>query len=339
MGQPLQTRLKLLFSKVGVDVTESLLPDILSFAYDDKESGEADEISLTLKDETGKWAGTWKPDGGEFIRAYIKPGNVKEATQSLYCGKFFVDELSTSGSPRTFQLKAISVPFDKPMRRKLKSRSWEKKKLKDIAQDIAEESEMDFMWDSEENPEYDRIDQKRESDLKFLSRICGEAGLSIKVTDAKIVIFDQELYESKSPVQTFTLGKSDILSWSFSATQSDTYKSCTIKYFDVKTDKEISYTYEDPNADDNGNEYAMKERANSSEEAKRMAKKRLRKLNARKLTGNMTVIGNVSLVAGTVIACKGFGSFDGNFIVEKATHSIASGYTTAVDLRRVNSDY
>ena len=42
MAQPLQTRLKLLFAQHEKDVTESLMPDLLSFSYDDKESGEAD---------------------------------------------------------------------------------------------------------------------------------------------------------------------------------------------------------------------------------------------------------------------------------------------------------
>lgn len=335
----IQTRLKLLFSKSEKDVSESLAPDLLSFSYDDKESGEADEITITLKDETGKWAATWKPDGGEHVRAFILQGNVDKVEKTLPCGKFYVDELSTSGSPRTFQIKAVSIPLDKPCRKKIKSRAWEKKSLKEIAQEIAAESKLTLFWDSESNPRNDRTDQKRETDLKFLSRLCEEAGLSIKVTDSKLVIFDQSVYEKKKPIMTLELGKSNILSWNFSSSQSDTYKSCTIKYYDVKADRTNKYTYVDPNADDNDQEYTIKVRVNSLDEAKRIAQKKLRTLNARKLTGSMTVVGNVLLSAGSVIECKGFGSFDGKFIIGKASHSIQSGYTTAIELRRVNSNY
>ena len=48
MTQALQTRLRLLFTRTGKNVTESLMPDLLSFSYDDKETNESDEVSLTL---------------------------------------------------------------------------------------------------------------------------------------------------------------------------------------------------------------------------------------------------------------------------------------------------
>ena len=360
MSQPLQTRLKLLYTRAGkdvivkddffqtehtekgADITESILPDLLSFTYDDKESGEADEISITLKDNTGKWAGTWKPNGGEHIRAFILPGDVDKAKKTLPCGKFFVDDLSTSGgsSGRTFTMKAVSIPLDKVCRRKVKSQSWNRSYLKDIAEKIAKESGMSLLWDSDENPKYDRLTQKRESDLKFLSRLCEDAGLSIKVTDGKIVIFSQKKYESEKPVMTVTPGMSDIMEWNFESAQSETYKSCTVEWTSVLDHSSMKYTFYDPDVDDNGQEYNMKLGVVSYVDAGRRAEKKLRELNSRKVTGSMTLIGNILLSAGSVIACKGFGSFDGKFIIEKASHSISSsGYTTAIDLRRVNSNY
>lgn len=362
-AQPIQTRLTLLFKDKGLDVTQSLLPDLLEFSYEDKETDEADEISIKLKDETGKWAGNWQPNGGEVVRAFISPGTVKSATRTLYCGKFYVDELNVSGRPRTFEMKAVSIPLNKPIRKKLKSRAWEKKTLKGIAEAIAKEAQISLLFDSDENPSYDRQEQSRESDLKFLSRLCEEAGLSLKMTDEKIVIFDQASYENKTPIKTLTEGKSNILSWDFSASQSETYKSCTITYRDPKkkvkgsagsynmdmektnSKKEnpavFTYTYVDPLVEENGQEYAMKKRAKSLEEAMRLAKAKLRKLNARNVTGNISVVGDVSLLAGVVIRCKGFGSFDGNFIVETASHNISenSGYVTSISLRRVNNKY
>lgn len=359
--QPIQTSLKLEFTKANADVSESLLPDLLSFSYSDKETDEADEISITLKDDEGKWAGTWQPNAGEIVRAFILSGTVEKQDKKLYCGKFYVDSMSVAGSPRTFELKAVSIPLNKPIRRKLKSKAWEKKTLKAIAEEIANEAEIKFIFDSEINPEYDRQEQNRESDMKFLSRLCEEEGLSIKLTDEQLVIFDQSFYESKPAVQTLELGVSDILSWSFESSQSETFKSCSISYRDPKQKKKgeaggqviglsevkksqknaavMTYTYVDPNADENGQEYAIKKRAKSIDDAKRLAKAKLRKLNMRRVTGNITVLGDVSLVAGLVIKCVGFGAFDGNFIIETAEHTIGSGYVTALSLRRVNNDY
>ena len=70
MSDVRQTKLRLLFSKNETDVTSDLSKDLLSWNYSDHESGQADEISLVLKDETGKWAGSWRPDGGEITVSY-----------------------------------------------------------------------------------------------------------------------------------------------------------------------------------------------------------------------------------------------------------------------------
>lgn len=361
MAQPRRPRLKMLFAETYKDVTEDVMADALSFTYDDKETNEADEITLTLKDPTGKWAGTWKPDGGESIRAWIIPGTTPKYTQ-LYCGLFYVDSMSVAGNPRTCELKAVSIPLNKPIRRKLKSKAWESYNLKGIASAICADAGIDLLFDSEYDPFYDRQNQEKESDLAFLSRLCEDAGLSIKMTNMQIVIFSQESYEKKKPIKTFTLGKSNILSWNFENTQSEQYKSVTVSYRDPKQKKKgsaggkvigsdaaeknskgnnavMSYTYTDKRVGDDGQEYILKKRATTQDEAKRLAKSKLRSLNARHITGSMSIVGDVEMVAGVVIKCAGFGSFDGKFIVEQATHTVSSGYTTSLTLRRVNNDY
>ena len=377
MSGPIQTYLRLLFTEASTSVTQDILPDLLSFSYDDKETNEADEISLTLKDPTGKWASKWKPDGGEIVRAYIATGTVDgKKGRELFCGKFFVDSLRTSGSPRVFEMRAVSIPLNTPIRRKMVTKAWEKKTLKGIAQEIATAAKVKLLFDSQDNPSYDRQDQKAESNLKFLSRLCEDAGLSIKVTDSQIVIFDQAFYEKKKPVKTLKLGVSDILSWDFESQQSETYKTCTVSWRDPKKKQKGSsggynmdlekgdggddpeydmdlqkvkkkvnvavntYTYTDPNVEDNGQEYQVKKRAASLDEAKRIAKATLRKLNLRSVTGSLSLVGDTSLVAGVVVELKGFGSFDGRFYIESASHSVStSGYVTSISVRRVNSTY
>lgn len=362
--EPKKTSFALYFTSDRKNMTQDIAPDLLSLSYSDKETDEADELSLTLKDPQGVWAGTWTPDGGEKIEAYIYDGDVTGAEYSrLYCGKFFVDSLSASGSPRVLTMRAVSIPLNKPIRRKIKSRAWEKIALKDIASAIAKEAGMEFMYDAQENPVYDRQDQKRESDLQFLSRLSREMGISLKVTDEKIVMFDQASYEKKEPVKVLTLKRSPILSWSFESSQSEKYKSVTVAYRDPKKKKKgtaagynmdlektgekkssnpavMTYTYTDPNANEQWQEYSLKRRAKSVSDAERIAKAKLRELNARSVTGSISIVGDPSLVAGVVVTVSGFGSFDGNFIVQEATHSVSGGgYTTSLSLRRVNNNY
>lgn len=375
MTDPRETKLTLLFTESKTDATNDVMPDLLSFSYDDREADQADEISLTVKDEKGKWAGSWKPDGGETIRAYIKGSTCPK----LFCGKFYVDSMRVSGSPRVCEIRAVSIPLKAPIRRRLVTKAWENYTLKGILKEIAAKAEIYFYFEVEEDPEYDRLDQKEESDLAFLSRLCQDAGLSIKVTDDTIVIFDQSRYEKMKPACEVELGVSDVLSWDFQTTQSDTYKSCVVSWRDIKKKQRKSaggynldlgkpsdkppakynidlekiddsnasknpavntYVYVDPDADANGQEYKLKRRVTSRAEAERVAKATLRRLNLRSVTGSMTLVGDTRLVAGIVIEVKGFGSFDGNFFIESASHSMSeSGYVTTINVRRVNNKY
>lgn len=361
--QPIQTLLQLEFDQVNV--SDDLLPDLLSFRYEDKETNEADEISITLKDPDGKWAGRWKPQGGESVQAWIIEGAVDAIGPEIYCGKFFVDSLSVSGSPRVMEIRAVSIPLNTPIRKKLKSRAWEKQTVKDIAKSIADENGVGLQFLVDEDVTLDRQNQDRESDLKFLSRLCEDAGYSLKVTDDMLVIFDQLTYEKKKPIKTLVLGKSPIKGWSFESQQSETYKSVTVSYRNPSIKKKgsaggyaldehgrlvstggksnpavMQYTYTDPDADGDGQEYSLKKRAASISEARRLAKAKLHELNRRSITGSISLVGDVSLIAGEVIAVEGFGSFDGNFIIESASHSVdSSGYNTSLSLRRVNSKY
>lgn len=362
LNEPKITKLRLLFSTNKTDVTEDLGKDLLSWSYSDKETGQADEISLTIADRSGKWSNTWKPDGGEVIRAYLSSGSRLIPGLEVYCGSFYVDQVRFSGAPKIVEIRAVSIPLSKPIRRRKRTRAWEGHDLKKIAQGICSEAGMTLVFDSELNPMFDRVDQNKESDLSFINRLCEESGLSLKVTDNQMVIFDRELYEKRDPVYSFELGQSEIINYDFETTQSESYKSVTVKWRDTAQKKKntaasfswdlkepatkkvnpavMTYTYTDPNASDSDQEYFLKRRATSQDEAKRLAKAKLRALNSRRMTGSMTVVGNPVLSAGEVIACIGFGAFDGNFIIEEASHDFGSGgYTTTLRLRRVNKEY
>ena len=120
----------------------------------------------------------------------------------------------------------------------------------------------------------------------------------------------------------------------------DEYTGQSKKGGQQKVTEYIDYTYEDETVDESGQVFVIKKRCSSQAEAERIAKAKLRQLNLRQTTGNLTVVGDPLLVAGGVISLKGFGSFDGKFFIEQADHSIgSSGYTTSVQVRRVNENY
>ena len=141
----------------------------------------------------------------------------------------------SSGPPDTVSIKGQSVPVSSGIKRTDKTKSWKKIKLSKIAKEIADNVGLKCLFESQEDAEYDSIDQVKEPDLIFLQRLCNEAGLSLKVTAGQIVIFDEYAYECKKPVVTLAKGKSNIISYGFSNKTSDTgYKACHVRYVDTQ---------------------------------------------------------------------------------------------------------
>ena len=175
----------------STDITQEINADLLSFSYEDNCSDECDSVSITLKDEQGKWAGSWSPDRGAKVRCMLSTNQ----GYSLETGLMIINSLSAQGAPRTFDMQAISVPLENTVRKTAKTRNFENLDLKTIANTIATDNKLKLFFDSQENPTYDRIDQKDETDLKFLERICKEAGLSLKVNSEQLIMFDQKSYK------------------------------------------------------------------------------------------------------------------------------------------------
>lgn len=371
----------------SADISEDVSGDLLSLTYEDKDGGEADTLSISLKDPEGKWAGSWTPQRGDMVEVTLST----QDRGAVSTGKMIIDRLQTSGRPRVFTIDAVSIPMQNSIRRTLKTRAFTKMHLKDIAQQICTDNDLELFWDSaitdDENQLYDKADQERISDLEFLQRLCKDAGLSLKLSSERLIVYGQESYEAKEPVCVLVENASWITSWSFEAQQSERYKACTVRWRDMaqKSKKSASagsggssnrflkqsssggnrfldksslsggskkkasvgkkaeyheYTYEDPSVEDSGQIYSLKKRARSQAEAERLAKAKLRRLNLRQLTGSLEMVGNPLMAAGSVVALSGFGSFDGNFIITSATHSMGSeGYRTSVQVRRVNNDY
>ena len=335
MPDVIKTTLSITFE--GKEIYADMAPDLLSFVYEDKEKDEADTLSLTLMDRDGKWSGAWCPEGGEKMEATIFCNGT-----SLPCGTFFLDSLRCSGAPRTVELSGVSVPLSMPCRRRKKTRAWEKTGLKTIAQQIAGEAGLALLWDTEEEPAaYDRIEQRGESDLEFLSRLCGEQGFSLKASAEKMVVFDEHYYEKKDPAGAIVLGVSPVLSWEFSTQKGQEYKSVRVAYYDERGKgdaKEV--TVRDEDAGDTGQEYELRRKCATHAEAERLARAKLRELNSRAVTGSISVAAGIGWAAGEVLELAGFGAWDGRYIVEGARHSVSgSGYVTSLSLRLAREKY
>ena len=322
----------------GKNITEDVTKDIVGFSYTDNESGTADDISLTLKNNHGLWTNEWLPTLGDKITAVISQTG-RGSGQPLACGVFTFDEYTdsydtSSGSTVTFNCQ--SVPSEKSIKSTKKSKGWESVKLSEIAGDIAKKGSLKLTYATKVDPLYDRKSQSNISDLQFLKSICESEALNLKITDDQIVIFDPQEMDKNPPVTEFIYGESKILSRTFTTQSYDTYSESTVEYSDPKTGTKQSYTEKSATIKDAKPIKTVK-RVTSKAEAERIAKAKLYQANKKAVTGAMTVTGDTQLAAGAVIQIIGFGKYDGLYKITKATHSLGDGYTTALELE--NTQY
>lgn len=258
----------------------------------------------------------------------------------LDCGTFELDSVQVSGPPLKGTVKGTSIPYTSTLRMQKKSRNWEKITLKAIAQQIADEAGLKLLYDSPDNPEYDKKEQVQQSDIRFLQDLCHAEGKALKVTKLSVVIFDKEDYDKKPVVKTIKYGSSDIISFRLSTKLTDAaYTSCHVSYTNTEKKQTIEYTYTPDSSVGTGQVLEINERVANTEEARRLAMKRLREKNAQEFTGSFTMVGDVQLVAGIVVKLKGFQDFDKKYRVKSAKHNLTGGYTTDIELVQILEGY
>lgn len=259
----------------------------------------------------------------------------------LDCGTFQIDSIALSGPPSKVTIKGTSLPNTSTVRAVKKSKAWEQVKLSVIANQIASANKMKSYFSSDYDPLYSRKEQAAESDIVFLQRLCKDAGISLKVTNNTIILFDEAEYEKKPVIMTIKNGEGNVVSYNFSDGTSDTaYSSCHVCYTNPQTGAKIEYTYT-PRIDNpgTGNVLEINEKVNIREEARKLAMKRLRQKNKDRFAASFKMIGNTSLVAGVTVNIEGWGCFDGKYIIEQSTHTVSNGYTTQIRLHKVLEEY
>ena len=337
----------------GVDITDDILPYLLSVTYVDNEENEADDLTLKLQDRDALWLEDWLNEaieGAAAAKLKIRCSLIRENWTgggediTLPCGEFEISSITTAGPPAVVNIKASSLAFSGTMRQTKKNKAWESYKLSGIANELAGANGLSCMYEASSDPFYKRVEQSKESDIDFLLVLCKDAGISLKTTDGMIVLFDQSEYEKKPPVMTIQRGSGVYTKYQLIAGTADSqYSSCRVSYVDPESGKCIEATakIEDYNADaKNNQQLEITAKVSSKDEAKTLAEKHLRLHNKYSKSATFTFPGNPALVAGVTVELKGWGAFDGKYIITQAVHTVGgSGYTTQIKLRRVLEGY
>ena len=347
--------LKLLYE--NKDISADLAPYLKSFSFTDNFEA-ADDLQITLADPMALWRNGWFPDKGETLKATLRVADWTEEgdTAELYCGQFFIDEITAQGPESTVTIKARSAPVGNrknpsggdAMRTK-KTRAWEATTLKTIAAQIAAEAKVTLYFNLAQDISYQRRDQKEQSDLAFLQRLGWEDGgdFRVKLTDKKLIIASQsDLEKTPSAVtvkppdgkgndgSSAAAGPGRLSTWSFTSSANRQYRACKVSWYDARKKKKYAATVQ-AGEQETGQTLVVNERCESQADAQRIARARLKQANMATVKGSLSMIGDVRMSAGLNIDLSGFGVFDGKYFIDTATHTVdGSGYKTALTVHR-----
>lgn len=254
----------------------------------------------------------------------------------LDCGQFELDNVTVDGPPNTMTIKATSLSYTNAIRQTEKSKSWENVTLSQILEFITKKSGMGYMFISSKNPKYTRVEQYRQSDIAFLSRLCHNAGCSLKVTSNIVVIFDQAEFEQNPEIKRIRFGE-EYTKYRLTTNENDNYTSCRV-YCTKPSGEVITATVyvEDYKEDDNNNQcLEIRQNVDSIAEAENLAYKMLRLHNKYEFEASFTFPGDPELTAGSVVVLENFGAWNGRYVIKQAKHTLShSGYSTQISLRK-----
>ena len=321
----------------GTDISRDLAEYLTGFSYLDHAGGKADDLQIIVEDRDRLWSGSWFPTKGAILKATIV-NNLLGVEKTLHCGTFAVDELTAQGAPNTVTIKAVSSLMAKGFKRVGKSREWENITLGTIVKRIASEHGLSVFYQVDEDPSYTRLDQREESDLAFLNRICRDNDFSLKLSDETLIVFHSRTLEQAASVWSLKRG-TDIADHSFASKTFDVFKDCEVSYMDPGKKELQVYTFTPDDAPSVEQTLKSNRRVESLAQAQRLAKSLLRQKNKQEITGRITTMGNTVLLAGLTCDVAGVGVFSGKYIIDEARHTYSKndGYATEVSIRKVLS--
>lgn len=323
----------LLYEKTNI--TADIEPHLLELTYTDNLEGESDELTVVFEDISGKWIREWYPTQGDKLKAAIG----YKGAQLTDIGAFEIDEVEYNYRPSYIQIKALSTGIGKA-NRTLKPKAYENTTLKQIVGIIAGRLKLKMVGTIKNIP-VKRVTQYQERDVEFLARLAREYHHSFKIVGDQLVFTDKdELGKSEAVV---TLEEKDTISICLRDRIKDTAKEVDVSGYDANGKKVIKKRKKAKALRENmkqaqsasGDTLKVVTRGETQEQIDARADAALAEQNDDQTAGNITLIGNPKLVAGSTLLLRNLGIFSGKYLIKSSRHSIVrgGGYTTSLEVR------
>jgi phage protein D len=335
-------------SAAGKDISGDVSARLVSIEISDTVDETSDDMTIVLEDTAGTLA---IPSSGATLDVSIGYDG-----RNTRLGSFVVDEVSVAGPPDLVTIRASSTPFVSDRKgggsaefNSRKSRSFEGKTIGDIVSTVARECGLTPVVDqSLKDVSIPHIAQVSETDANLLLRIARRYGAILKPAAGRLVLALEAGGQTTSgkPLE-ISLMPSDVSTYRFKLggkmqgvtkvkAKVHSYSTGESEEVEVDVDKDggqflapegqtgeqVDAFYEKLLADSGGDIETTKQTAKST--AKRIARS--------KKQCDLTMLGNVSLVAGMHVNLTGFRQGNsGRYKVLTVRQSLSrSGWTTSL---------
>lgn len=205
----------------GVDITAGLGDRLLSVSCRDEAEDKSDSVTIRI-DDRARWS-----DAG--ILAIPIVGSVLDVTMgyrngaAARRGSYKIDSIRVSSPPREMEVTGRSA--DMPSKfRSPRSQSYHQKTVGEIVEDIAGRNGFSAVVDDEISGVVVRhIDQNRESDMSFATRLAAAHDAVAKPVDGKLVLARRGAGKSATgeTIPPISLVEAAVIRWEFSYSARD----------------------------------------------------------------------------------------------------------------------
>lgn len=165
----------------GIDITGQIRDRLVSLTVSDAAGVKSDTVEIVLDDRGG--AVELPMPGAPLIVAM----GYRE-TFLMPMGMYISDEIGLSGWPQTITLRGKAANLGGTLKEQ-KSRSWDKKTLKEIVETIAGEHGLTPKVTADLGAiKFEHLDQTEESDIHFLNRIARDHDAMATVKAGALVL-------------------------------------------------------------------------------------------------------------------------------------------------------
>lgn len=334
-------RSKLIIEYNGVEATDIIANDTAAFTWTDNATGTADALTLDLVNTGQKWMNGFYPSDQDELKAWIQlsewAADYKQG--KIYCGCFIVDSLKYSGFPEKLQLSGLSFPTNSNFNVKQKNKTWRKTTIQTILGDITRNAGIELAFDADD-VNIDSVNQTGKTDLDFAYSICSEYGLSIKLYNKKMVVYDQAKYEAAPARYDITHAQlSGNRAYNITKQVTKLYDSVKIQYTNGKSGDTLTYEYVIPGKPGNRQMF-ITSKADSYADAEKKAKAALRDSVRKSRQITIKMMGSAKYVAADCFNLSGFGKLDGKYFIDSVTHQKSGGkYTVDITAHLAVTDF